>query len=566
MPEGYIRGQPDVAYWLRQIRYGLQFRKDAAYEVSWKRWRQYYRGNWTDGILPTNIFFKMLRTTVPRIYFRNPSISIIATKPGMENAILAKLLERTDNKLIRNMKVKKQMKRIVQDAWMFGTGIGKKGFGSQYQASPEQFGLTESPNNASSLGKMNEFVEYNYDLQNNMPWFLRASPGTFIVPAGTEYIEDARWTAFIVSRPVEDVRRDPRLKNVANIKGTKSNDRIPVETPVEMIDLYEIRDKKTGMVFVISPQQSDKVLLFEQDEFTRLRVNVASTLVFNEDDERFWGIPDSQILEPQQLEANEARTFAMYHRRLSIAKMLVRRGAMTSEDALKLVSADVSPVIQVDGDPRLAAYALTAADIPSGLLTSLELVERDVRETMGFGRNEFGEYRPGSRSPTATEVDVVSSAANIRVDERRDMVADLLVEVVSDFHPLIFNHWTEEQVEEIVGPAGIPFWISFKPAMLGKINYNVTADPDQSVPETKELREAKALKMYETLKLNPLIDPFKLTQYLLRELHGVQFDDMIRGLPPGFGMSPQTPFTVPQYGRFLQNVGQAAPQLLTQGQ
>ena len=87
----------------------------------------------------------MIRTTVPRIYFRNPSISVISTKPGLENFVFAKLTERVDNKLLRQMKIKKHFKRQVQDAWMFGTGVGKLGFGSQFHSSPEGVGETEAP-------------------------------------------------------------------------------------------------------------------------------------------------------------------------------------------------------------------------------------------------------------------------------------------------------------------------------------------------------------------------------------------------------------------------------------
>jgi len=40
----------------------------------------------------------------------------------------------------------------------------------------------------------------------------------------------------------------------------------------------------------------------------------------------------------------------------------------------------------------------------------------------------------------------------------------------------------------------------------------------------------KALVTYERLKTNPLIDPQLLTTYLLHELHGTQFDTMMRTL------------------------------------
>jgi len=570
MPDGYVKGKPDVSYWLQQIRKGLDYRKRAAYEASWSRWRQYYRGEWRDGVLPSNVFFKMLRTTVPRIYFQNPSISLVPTKPGLENAILAKLMERVDNRLLRTMGVKKQIKRMVQDAWMFGTGVGKKGFGSLYQATPQPFQESAPIDVTSGRGSLREYVEYNYNIQPNMPWFMRASPSTFITQAEVEYIEDTRWSCFVIRRPVGDVKADTRFKNAKDIGPTVSDFATGMEMsskyPVDMMDLYEIRDKKTGKVFVICPQVRDRVLLFEDDEFARLKINVSNTLVFNEDDERMWGIPDSQMLEPLQLEINEIKTHTMYHRRLSILKILARRNSISEEEVAKLLSPEVGAVAFTEGDPNTSIkMGPTASDIPQGLLNSAALVEQDIRETLGFGRNQFGEYRAGSRAATATEADIVQQAANIRIDERRDMVADLLVEIVQDYHPLIFDHWSRDQVEEIIGPAGVPFWISFRPAMLQRTSYNVMADPDQSLPQTKELREAKALKLYQVLSTNPLIDPYKLTSYLLREMHGVAFDDMIRGLPTGTGLTPDQPLSIGQFGQVIQNVANKAPQLLLPG-
>ena len=72
--EGYKGkgGNPDIPWWLQQIRLGLAFRKEAAYEKKWKMWRNMYRGEWKPGIMHSNIFFKMVRTVFPRIHFINP--------------------------------------------------------------------------------------------------------------------------------------------------------------------------------------------------------------------------------------------------------------------------------------------------------------------------------------------------------------------------------------------------------------------------------------------------------------------------------------------------------------
>lgn len=555
--------KPEISWWIRQIRKGLQFRKESAFEEKWPIWRKYYRNEFEPGILPSNLFFKMIRTTVPRIYFRNPSISVISTKPGLENFIFAKLTERTDNKLLRQMKIKKHFKRQVQDTWMFGSGIGKLGFGSQFHSSPEGVGTTEAP----LFQKGRERVEYNFDVIPNMPWYARLPVGSYVLPAGTVNREDARWEAFLIRRPVGDVKVDTRLKNTSDIKPMKmsldlraysSGQKLP---PVDMIDMFEIRDKKTGMVFIISPQSTKKVLAIREDAYLRLGIEVGKMMVFNDDDERAWGLPDSQILEPQQREINEIRTITMYHRRLSTIKMLVRRGAILPEEAEKMLNSDIAALVWTEEDPDQAVKIIQAADIPDALLKSEISVINDVRESMGFSRNEFGEFQGGRESPTATETQIVKQASDIRVDERRDMMADLLVEIVEDVNSIIFNNWNEEQVVDVAGPAGVPIWVKFRPSMLRRGKYEIKVDPDSSVPETKEVRERKAMIVYEQFKQNPLIDPMKLTQYLLHNMHGVAFDDMMRGIPEGAG-SQQNPATPEQFGQIIQNVGKLAPQLV----
>src|SRR5688572_6343752 len=213
--EGYNGTKVDVQWWLKQARLGLQYRKVCAYEDRWSDWREYYRGNWDHKIVPSNIFFKMVRTIVPRVYFRNPSVSITSRRGGIEGFIFSKLLERTDNKLLKTMRVKENMKRQVQNAWMYGTGVCKLGFGTLYHSTPELGAIeTEHPKINGGLNR----VEYDLTVQKNMPWYKSVKTSQYIIPAGTAYKEDARWECFIFTRSLDDVQADPRLKNTDKLK------------------------------------------------------------------------------------------------------------------------------------------------------------------------------------------------------------------------------------------------------------------------------------------------------------------------------------------------------------
>ena len=136
--EGYKNGKPEVAWWEDQIKAGEEYRKKWASEEDWKLWQAYYRSDYSNhNILPKNVVFMMLRMLTPRIYFRNPGISITPKKPGPEAVAVAKVMERVSNQMMHHMGVKHESKRQVQNAFFHGTGIGKFGFGAQYTPTPE---------------------------------------------------------------------------------------------------------------------------------------------------------------------------------------------------------------------------------------------------------------------------------------------------------------------------------------------------------------------------------------------------------------------------------------------
>ncbi len=524
---GYSKsGQPDVGYWIGEIRKGIEWRKKRAYQARWDQWQKMYRGEWDAGIMPVNLFFKMVRTMVPRVYFRDPTVSITQTLPGDDLAVFAQILERVDNKLIRKLRLKGQMKQSIQDAFMCGTGILKLGFGAQYTPTPDDFS-TEAP---GAKHKPEQRLEYNSLVEPNMPWVQRVHPKNFVVPDKCLSIDEARWVAHELKMNLDDLKADPRFKHTLGIESHR-----PLGSMIKDSDnvgsnavlLYEIRDKKTNKVFVIAPNHSQKTLLMDDDKFLAQTGRFSFyPVVFNQADDCFWGVPDAQILDPQQREANETRTIIMKHRRLSIMKMAVKRGAITPDEIEKMTGESVGAAFEVDEMASFEPFNLVTA-IPQGLTQSLAMVEQEAQEIMGLGANQFGEYAPGSSDRSATEATIVNQATQIRIDERRDSVADTLTDIVAGMHVVIFQFWTQNQVIDIVGDEGANTWVQFTPDMLQRGTYEIDIDPDSGLPETAMIRKQEALTLYPLLMANPYVNKFRTTQFLLRELHGAQYDHLI---------------------------------------
>lgn len=561
MADGYTSaGKPIPEWWIREIHKGKSFRRLYAHEDSWPQWRKWYRGEWSPSILPSNVYFKMMRTLIPRVYYRNPSVSITASIPGVENMLFAKIIERADNKLLDILGVKAQMKKAVQNGCMFGLGALRLGYGAEFTPTPDDLS-TDAPDVGSA--RVRKRVEYNDLVHPNMPWILSAHPGSVIFPDKCVDIHSARWVAFESVRSYEDVKADPRLTNTADLMPGVSDGHLVTRSSSNRVTdgvvLWEVRDKKTGLVFVLAPHAintrvDDKCLFISEDDMQINGRVPCYPLIFNNDDEVIWGISDSQIISPQQGEVNEIRTQIRNHRRIAIAKILAEAGAITPDEKSKLIDGNAGAVIEVKN--MAAIKEMNPMQIPAALIEAEGIISSEVQQLLGLGVNQFGEYAPGSADRSATESNIVNAATQIRVDERRDACADLLTDIVNDMNHVIMEHWDSEMVVDIVGPAGVPIWLKVQPSEMKSLAYNIKVDPDTSLPLTKGLREQKAVQTYGILKTNPLINPIELTRFLLSEMYGVDQDALM--LNPAMNTSQQNPMTPEQAGQHIGQLPQGA--------
>ena len=545
-PGGQAGMVPDPLWWMGEIRKGIEWRNKCTHRTSWDQWRKWYRGQYSGNTLPINVYFKMLRTMVPRVYFRNPTVSITPRRGQagqLDYWLFSQLLERVDNTLFDRMRLKKAMKQAVQDAFMFGTGIIKMGYGGEHLATPDPVDTSEPV-----TGKKGERLEYNSNILPETPWTLRVPTGRFIVPQYTLDWSSSRWVAHEERRHVDDVRADPNLKHVANISagvlvqpGEDALNKI-----ADQVSLIEVRDKKSGEVFLLSPTNKEKVLAREDDELQYNGRLPYFPIQFNPDDEGFWAVPDAKILEPHQKEENEIREVIRKHRRLSVLKYILREGAIAADYVTKLVSGEVGGVVLVDKDAQVqleqALKELQAGDIPAGLLKADQLEQQIIQEVLGLGVNQFGEYAPGSADRSATEAMIVNQAVQIRTDERRDIVADVLVDLTEHLNHLILNRWSGEHVVDILGPEGEQIWVAFKAEELKTLEYDVRVDPDSAVPETRQLRRQNSMQIYQAAAMDKLFDPLKLRKWWLGEMQGPQLEDL---LVNGGKPQPQQPITQP---------------------
>lgn len=549
-------------WWKNEIREGVRYRTMYGRAKDWERYKNMYRGHWEKGSVPVNIIYALGRSLIPQLYFRNPRVSVQCKYPGYE--MHAMLMERLDNYIIREVGIKNEMKSNALDCYLSGRGPGILGYDSEWGFNPSfEVGSELEDSGLTSFNKKGERIEYTDNVKPGMPWYLRCSPSDFIVPWGTCKWEDARWFAFRKMRSLRDIKEDPKMENKGDLKApyhTKmegSSDGSSFDRPSQgnkdednaWVELWEAHDKRTGRVFVISLDH-DKFLRDDID-YLQLEGLPARVLGFNEDPDYFWWTPDARLVEVQQLEINDIRTMAKKHRRVGLLKMLVDKG-VPKDEIEKLLDGDPKAVARIDvgptGDIR-KMVAMLQSHVPPDLATAAREVREDVREIIGFSRNQMGSFEESSGRRTAHEAEIVRMASMIRIDERRDIMTDHLESIIRGINQIIFKNWSAERVVDLVGPDGARYWVRFTgDEIRGEYHYNI--NPEESIPQNAQTRKADAVQFMEIARQVPGID----MAYIMRQW-ARQFDwidpQLLLPQSEGAGRSPEKAMVFNDFvGRF----------------
>jgi hypothetical protein len=521
-----------VNHWTEEISAGKAYMEKHAKPEKWPIYRQMYRGDWKNDIVPINRFFSYGRSMIPQVYFRSPKVTVTATRP--ELVAHALVVEAIDNWLIDETRLKETLKTACLHAYLCGIGPLKLGFDSEYGFLPEQ-AVDKNLSTITQMARTEERrIEYNTNIKPGMPWALAVLPEDIIVPWGYKDHWSLPWIAHRIYRPLEDIKQDQKYRNTKRLKGTRHADInthqniFSKNKDIVIAELWEIRDLRKREVVVISEDQ----LLLKAPDALQIESHNYEFLIFNEDPEYFWGIPDARILEPQQLELNEVRTQTQRHRKISLLKFLYLKGAVTSTELKKFLSGTVGPAVEIEGESLANSILPLQPHIPPELWQEANVISNDMRESLGFSENQLGAYSAKRENVTATEAMEVARSSGTRTNERKDIMSDLLVDIIRKWNQYIFSFWDEERVSKIVGPRGQVFWVRYTGDEL-RGEYSLHIDPESGFPLTSDVRRQLGDGLLKSYGGDPLID-----QIGLRKHHLSQYEDVAPGIS-GLIQAPQ---------------------------
>ena len=469
----------------------------------------YYSNKFPLNLIPVNLIFSFGRAMIPQLYFKNPVVAVNIERQGFEDAALT--LQKVDDALIRVTKLKHTIKKMIAMAYCYGRGPAKCGF-SLDKESTLRSGVFGVVPRASELWKLREMIA------PNRPWFLPFYPDDFAFDAMVSDFEDSAWQAMRFERSARQLEDDDYLTPL--MKGVdKSND------PDFMYEFWEIWDKYTGRFVYMS--EAGETTSGENIEVWPFHV-----LDFNWTPRNPIPVSDAELILKLQEEYNEIKTQIHEHRRVSVLKLIARKNSFDRDAKAMMESGKVAPLVEVDGVPSESLMEFKPS-IPESLYTVGNTTLDDVRDSIGYTRNQLGEFQPPTRGRTAKEATIVQQAIMLRLDERRDMVADLIANVITTYNDYIIGTWEATDAERYVGePVG---WEKLDEV---KDEYTVSIVPDSTLPVGRLVKQQEAKEMYLTLRGDPLIDQVKLR---LRFLSSFESGDTSLLNPMGAQLVEQSP-------------------------
>jgi len=547
----------ELTGWKEQIQRGLAARKQDARDEHWQTYDDYYEGRHQGADLIMNQCFAQIRAMIPRVYFRNPGVTVTPRTPMREPH--ARVVEVVANYLALEMELKREIKAAILDAAITGTGLLKLGYDSEYGFKPE----AAVPGTSETLTSRDEQfrrLEYSGNVRPGRPWAKRADPADVVIDPAVTNIADAQWVAYRYRRLLSDVKKDDKFSGTRDLapthierlrqgeEETMHKPGLPWESNEELaeyVELWEVSDKKTERVYVFALQH-DKFLMNESDV---LQIDGLPwvPIVFNPRRKSPWGISDVEVIMPQQKELNQIRSLQKAYRKFNVIRFLVRAGAISPEQLQKLLSEEPIAHLEVDADAGklqdIIQMLQTAVptDMPSWSLQ----IESDIRNLLGQGSNQMGQYETGpmggSGRRTATEASIVQSNVQMRADERRDTVADAVETVIRRCMQMVFKWWTTPQVARIVGPLGMVYWVQYTgPELKAEYDFQITAD--DSMPVSAEVRRQQALMLLQTV--GPIVaqgggNLGELLRHALLQFPEINTDAVIGPeiMPPGAPMN-----------------------------
>lgn len=550
-----MRKELKPSEWVQEINQGLEFRRQFGLEQEWQNLEILFY-NLTGSGLGPNLISSTGDSLLSSLTVPFPSVTVKALRE--EYIPSAKIVQAVDAYLMRELNIPVEVELAALHAFLWGRGIVKLGFDSEFGFDPGlDIGL-DSPlgplgTSVSQFDKRGDMIESGL-ARPGMPWGLACLPHDIVVPWGTREIWNAPWIAHRVVRHIEDIRADPKYSHfkdlqpslsmkdfVSSYKTVMKPYRVGVYPSVsdkfEYVEIWEIHDRRTRQVMVV-PIAGDDFLRRDPDV---LQIDGLPFVSFSfvPTSRNFWVTSDAFYLKQPQGELDDISLQASKQRRISVAKLIAMADAFDPEELDKLTSADVGAVVKTKSgfNPK---DVVTAFQNPPNvfLANDADFVRRNARDAVGLSRNQSGEFEQRGRR-TATEVMKVDEGSARRMGRRQVILKRVYEEIFRKLNQIVFEFWKTYRVVEVVGEKGTE-WVKFTgDEIKGEYAYDVTFSEEPPTAQASPRNDA--LQLYSVLSQDPSIDQRALREFVTKAFNDPSITRIFEGGGPNANMGVQLP-------------------------
>lgn len=473
-----ISTKTDSGLWLARIDTAEKHFKDNFYDRA-KTFRKFYKGDhfpsaMADYTTVINYCFSIIKAILPQIYYQDPYLFLSAADE-VTGEDAARAAEATLNYFWLKARTKKQIKKIVLDAMIYGYGILKQGY----------YTKTVKNNVTETAADYTELIEDEY------PYNIRTSPLDVVFDTSHTDPDYKRWIACRYFLPLSEVKK--KYSNTANINGSYTS--LASQRDIEelkikkkyhedfkMVKLWEVQDLTDGMIYVVCEEEESKYLRKEECPYEIPGGNYRF-LMFNEVPDEIFPLSDLSQIKDLNMELNKTRSQLLNHRAKSQRKIFYEESAFANEKAKKdfLNEDDMVAVAIRDGRLKEGSIQLFDPSMVDANLYNIDIVLRDdINNVSAVGYQQRAAESPTEK--TATEAHIIDRNANLRNSERLDAVSDFCVDTARGMLKILQEYLTDEVAVKIASK-GAERWGKFnKESIKGKfnirINVGATAKPN----------------------------------------------------------------------------------------
>lgn len=535
-----------------------KWRDEQGYDRTWWRLIDLYRGkHWPStttaqaDLIAVNLAFSTINVIAPSVSVNHPKIVVQANDES--NSDRAAFVEAVVNHLWRHHDFRQPFRRSVKDFLIFGHGWIKIG----WKFLEQETSLTESERDllfedaraeVEGFAQQSPFMaadlptddELNANLPEtammvieDQPFVERVSPFNIYVDPEATCMDDAKWIAQKIVRPLEDAQRDQRYK-----QGVRR--RLDADAGVDPLYAAQYDNDKARAI------DEDRVTIWEFYDIVENTMSVFSehsdgflidptpmpyaygqpfVMIRNYDiPDLFYPVGDLESIESLQLELDKTRSQLMNDRKRFARKYLYHERSFGADGRQALESDEDGrfvPVVDENKPLSEVVAPMPQTPISPEIYNYSNIIENDINTVSGvseYARGAMPEIRR-----TATEASIIADAQNARAADKLAIVEIAIGSIARRVIQLMQQFMTGEEMARVARKGGESLWVPYtRDDILGEYDFSVEAGSTQPMNDTIRKQQAVSLLNAVAPLVGTVIDPMQLAIHVLEDGFGIK--------------------------------------------